>query len=417
MRFHHSPRYFRWRHWEDLWYTNLPDLKATKESARTTIFVAIDTEPWSDQVGHNSDARDACEIGVALLFPLADHSEPTSEPPRTLEEANQRFTISSHCIRIRGRERADKGERFWRGGNENVMYVELDDVEDALINILQTDQRQYCSSYSTPLTLTLVGFDLCAEFRILSHQYPRFLKRFTSWVDIQELVRELTPLSTQAPSLRNTLIGVGYEPKFPTRPSRADGHSAGNDAARSVAVLVTLLFFSPRGADVTRTCVEYHANRSKQRANRQRENVNMKKRDLFSKNYPKPRERYPFQAQVDLPGSCITKWQDPAELCQYFLKYKPVAAGTNRTQVFGGRICLASLKELELFLKEVDGLEDEEGRGTWVAKSKYDPKVVSAVTKAELDEHLRQKSAAEIAAKKRTRQEKKTIAEAWHEMS
>ena len=76
---------------------------------------------------------------------------------------------------------------------------------------------------------------------------------------------------------------------------------------------------------------------------------------------------------------------------------------------------MPSLKELELFLKVVDGREDAEGRGTWVAKSRYDPKVVSAVTKTELDEYLRQKSAAEIAAKKKTRQEKKAIAEAQHE--
>ncbi|KAJ4163351.1 hypothetical protein LMH87_005086 [Akanthomyces muscarius] len=393
---------FRWRHWEELWQNNLFDLKATKEIAGTTAFVAMDTEPWSDQVGHNPDAREACEIGIALLLPLACHSKPTSEPPRTLEEIHQRFNISSHCIRIRGREHADRGERFWGGGNERVTYAEHDGVEDALINILHTGQQHYYSSDSTPLTLTLVGFDLCAEFRILSHQYPRFLKRFTSWVDIQELVKELTPLNTQAPSLRNTLIGVGYEPKFPTKPSRSGGHSAGNDAARSIAVLVTLLFFFPRGEDITQACLDYHANRTKQRANRQRENVNMNKRDLFSKHYPKPRERYPFQAKVDLPGACITKWQDPAELCQYFLEYKPVAAGTNSTQVFGGWICWPSLKELELFLKVVDGLEDAEGRGTWVAKSRYDPKVVSAFTKTELDEYLRLKSASEIAAKKKT---------------
>ena len=178
-----------------------------------------------------------------------------------------------------------------------MTYAELDGVEDALINILHTGQQHYCASDSTLLTLTLVGFDLCAEFRILSHQYPRFLKRFTSWVDIQELVKELTPRNTQAPSLRNTLIGVGYEPKFPTKPSRSDGHSAGNDAARSIAVLVKLLFFSPRGEDITHACRDYHANRTKQRANKRRESVNMNKRDLFSKHYPKPRERYLFQSE------------------------------------------------------------------------------------------------------------------------
>ncbi len=407
MRYHYSPRMFRSRHWKDLWHNNLPDLKATKDIAATTIFVAFDTEPWLDQDGNNPDDREAFEIGVSLLLPSADRVEQPSEQPRTLEEAYQRFSISSHCIRIHGRGRRHLGERFWRGGRETITYVEPNGVEDTLINILQTAQQPYCSSSSNPFTLTLVGFDLCAEFRILSHQYPRFLKRFTSWVDIQELARELTPQSTQAPSLRNTLIGVGYEPKFPTKPARVDGHNAGNDAMRSLSVFVTLLFFSPRGEDLAQTCLDYHANRTKQRANKQREKINMEKRDLFSKTCPRPRERYPFQAKVDLLGTFIMKWQDPAELCEYFLKYKTVAAGSNRTQVFGGWICLASLEELELFVKEVDGLEDAEGRGKWVAISRYDPEVVSAVTKAELDEHLRQKSIAEIAEKKRMRQEKK----------
>lgn len=81
-----------------------------------------------------------------------------------------------------------------------MMTVEPDGVEEAIVNILQTTQQRSHSSHGNPPPLTLVGFDLHAEFRILAHQYPRVLGCFTSWVDIQELTREIT-IRPQAPSL------------------------------------------------------------------------------------------------------------------------------------------------------------------------------------------------------------------------
>ena len=223
--------------------------------------------------------------------------------------------------------------------------------------------------------LTLVGFDLHAEFRILAHQYPHVLGCFNSWVDIQEFAREITTLP-HAPSLQNTLIAFGYESNYPTTTSRNDGHNAGNDALRSISVLVSLLFFPPQGEALAQTCMDYHSSRAKQREHSQRFKIDMKKSDLFSKGYPFPREKYPFRAKVDLPGAFFPRLPDAGILCEYFLRFKPVAAGSNKTQVFGGWICLDSLEELERFVEQVHGLEDAEGRRTWIATSQYDPKVV-----------------------------------------
>ncbi|KAM3518642.1 hypothetical protein MY4038_010039 [Beauveria bassiana] len=407
MRYHVQPRGFRWSLWKDLWHNNLPDLKTTKKLSPTTIFVAIDTEPWPGQARTNSTDEAAAQIGIALLAPPADHAGKIDEPPQTLEEAQQRFHISSHSIHINGRERMGLGEIFWKGGDENVAFVGPDEVEDTVLNLVHTFQQQMCLSLGKPLKLTLVGFDLYHEFRILSRHYTRILDCFTSWVDVQELAKELMPDTSQAPSLRNTLIGVGYEPIFPTKPASSDGHDAGNDAMRCMSVLGTLLHYSPPGEHLARAHSEYHANRCHERSKAQRAKANMQRRDLFSNECPWPAEKYPFRAKVDLPGTYITKWQDPAVLCEYFLKYKPVAAGGNNSKTFGGWICFASLEELELFLREIDGMEDVEGRGTWLAKTRYNPNVVQAVTKAELDEYLREKAAAEIAEKRRIRQEKK----------
>lgn len=405
MPFETYPRLFRTRHWTKLWHSNLIDLQSTKSLASNTIFVAVDTEPWLDDDGKHRDDKEACEIGLAFLFPDTD-ADQNSEPPRTFEQICERFSVKSHCIRVRGRKQFS-GERFWKGGEEVIPSFDPDEVEDALVNLVQTTQQQF-SSDNDLSTLTLVGFDLHAEFLILSHNYPRFLRRFTSWVDVQDLAKNLATMA-QAPSLQNTLIAFGYESTCPTIAKNSKKHNAGNDAMRTLCALVIMLFYQPRGEDLVQTCHDYHLNRAKQRRVEQRKRIGMKKQDLFRNRYPSPREKYPFQAKVDLPDAALLAPPDAEVLCEYFVRFKPVATGGNQTKIFGGWICLASLEELDAFVKEVNGLQDPEGRGKWIATSRCDSSVVPATTKAELDEYLRQKSMSEIAEKKRIRLERKQL--------
>lgn len=280
-----------------------------------------------------------------------------------------------------------------------------EEVEEALVRLVQTARHQFPWGGDSP-TLTLIGFDLHIEFLIFSHNYPRFLRCFDSWVDVQDLAKDLAAMSP-VPSLQNTLIAFGYVRRCPAIALNSKRHNAGNDALRTICALVILLYYQPQGVDLIRVCDEYHSNRAKQRRNEQRKRMQMNRNDFFRRRYPSPREKYPFQAKVDLPESALQAPPDPETLCEYFLGFKPVAAGGNPKNTFGGWICLASLDELNAFLEEVHGLEDTEGRGKWVARSQYDPTVVSATTKAELEEHWRQKSMVEIAEKQRIRQERK----------
>lgn len=403
MLFEKYPRLFRTRHWTELWHSNLADLPSTKHVAPSTIFVAVDTEPWLDGHGKKRDDKEASEIGLAFLFPGRDAGQ-NAEPPRTFEQACERFPVSSHCIRIRDRKQFF-GERFWKGGEKIIPTFDPHEVEEALISLVQTAQQQ-ASSGDNPPTLTLVGFDLHIEFLILSHHYPRLLHRFNSWVDVQDLAKGLTTMP-QAPSLQNILIAFGYERACPAIAANSKGHNAGNDAMRTICALLILLFYQPEGEKLVQVCHDYHSNRAKQRRIEQRNSIGIKRRDLFYKRYPTPRERYPFQAKVDLPGLELGAPLDPETLCEYFAKYKPVAAGGNSSKIFGGWICLASLEELNVFVQEVDGFHDTEGRGKWTAFSRYDPTVVPAITKAELDEYLNQKAMTEIAEKKRVRLRRK----------
>lgn len=347
MLFIEDTRLFRTRHWTELWHGNLPDLQSTKGVAANTIFVAIDTEPWWDESGKRLDDRETCEIGLAFLFPETNSGQLRSEPPRTFQQTCKMFSVSSHCIRIRDRKQF-LGERFWKGGEEVVPSFDPDQVGDALVNLVQTTKQQFPCSGEPPM-LTLVGFDLSAEFRIFAHNYPRFLRCFSAWVDVQDLARDLAHMS-QAPSLQNTLVAFGFE-GCPALAPNSKRHNAGNDAMRTICALVVLLFYQPLGEHLAHVCREYHLRRAKQRRLEQRTRMDMKRSDLFRKRYPSPREKYPFAAKVDLPHATLTAPPDAEAVCEYFVGFEPVAAGGNCTHVFGGWICLASLRELEAFVE------------------------------------------------------------------
>ncbi|XWW98992.1 hypothetical protein V2A60_006996 [Cordyceps javanica] len=326
---------FRTRHWANLWRNRLPDLQSTKNLASNTIFVAIDTEPWVDGNGVKRDDKEACEIGLAFLFPVTDARQ-SPKPPRTFEQTCNNFSVSSHCIRI-GDRKQFLGERFWKGGEEIIPSLHPNDVEEALVNLVQTTQQQLRSD-GDPATLTLVGFDLHAEFLILSHNYSRFLRCFTSWVDVQDLAKELTTV-TQAPSLQNTLIAFGFECVCPTIAKNSKRHNAGNDAMRTICALVILLFYQPRGEDLYQTCSQYHSRGAKQRRAESRQRLNLKRNDIFRKRYPSPREKYPFQAKVDLPEATLLEPPDAEALCEYFrFTGRAATANAKDTIAYGTRI-------------------------------------------------------------------------------
>lgn len=403
MRYHDKPTGFPWRSWGNLWCNNLADLASTKDLAPNTIFVAIDTEPWLSEDARNIDNRQAREIGLAVLLPATDAEKRSPEPPRSLEEAVERFSISASSIRIRGRQRRSiRIERVCNAFPEPIINVEPEDVEATVVNILTKAQGSSIASQGSPRSLILVGFDLFAEFRVLSDQYPRVLACFTSWVDVQELA--IADASLQGPpSLRTTLVGYGYEACWPTTQARSDGHNAGNDAVRTICVLIILLYFEPPGEALRATFTKHVAGLSKQKQLRLCDQFNVKPADVFDRNFPRPRHKYPFQVKVKLPVTSSSEAPTSLELCEYFLQFKPVAVGTGRRRDLGGGICLASLEEMNAFIEKVHGMEDSGGRGTWTAVSLYNPQNGPATTAAELEDFLAEKRAADIAEKRRLR--------------
>lgn len=91
MPFEEYPRLFRTSHWSKLWHSHLASLQSTKDCATNSIFVAADTEPWLGGKGKKIDEKQACEIGLAFLFPRTETGQ-SSGPPRSFEQICETFT-------------------------------------------------------------------------------------------------------------------------------------------------------------------------------------------------------------------------------------------------------------------------------------------------------------------------------------
>lgn len=131
--------------------------------------------------------------------------------------------------------------------------------------------------------------------------------------------------------------------------------------------------------------------------------------DYFRRDIPHLEKSIIFRPKLILPEANLLGSPDAAVLCEYFLRFKPVGAAGNQTKIFGDRISLASLEELDAFMEEVNCIKDPEGRGEWTASSEYNPSVVPTATEDELDESLKRKLLAEVAEKKRITLEREQL--------
>ncbi|KPM46011.1 hypothetical protein AK830_g532 [Neonectria ditissima] len=389
---------YKWRHLGHLLQRNIPNLETLQKVASHTAFVAIDAEPWG------YDGKDAAEIAISVIQ-LADINQ-HGDPPTTLTSLRERFSVQTHTLKVCGREQG-KCQREPTMGK--IELVQPDEVESALVNILESVQpidvtvsasSKALESFELP-TFTLVGFDLQFEIRVLSTQYPGLLPYFSSWIDLQEVVKDVrTNLWNCAPSMRDTLIAFGFGDDFLAVTSKTTPHSAGTDTVRMVGLLVKLLSFPlGKGVQIERTGTRSWSGRKA--AGRYKKNAR-----LFSRSRPSPRELYPFTARIRRRGGTATK-MTAKSILDIFSEFNPTAVGGSvvrdkplrekvkrsrgrdkqfreKDKQLRGWICLPSLDELETFLKQVNGRRTKDG-GVWEAVSCYDP-ATSVQTAAELSE-------------------------------
>lgn len=224
------------------------------------------------------------------------------------------------------------------------------------------------------MDLVLSGFALEMEFKILSAHYSNLFKHFTSWVDMQELVRELTigqPPHFKA-NMHDALLALGFEDKPRLVTDVNIRHNAGNDTVRVAAVLASLLLLPP-GTELTVSPTK-NTRWSEQRAQK------FYKMNNLHRNRP----------------------------TRHFQAWNPTAVGKHSKES-AAWVCLSNLAELEAFIQQVDGTESGTAGGKWAAVSNYDDGTVpgSVKTADQLAEHLAKLQIARIAEKKEQRARKK----------
>lgn len=385
MKYYDGCRFLKVSRWHDLWRSNIPNLSSLKQQAGVSGFVAIDAEPWGNSL------TDIVEIGIAFI-PLID-IEALQDPPTSLDSLQTRFSIQVTKIRVAGREqgRRTKCEPFVFGPTH---IVEPDAVHETLQRLF----KSFRDALGPQASLTLTGFDLALEFRVMSSTYLGITEHVSSWVDLQEIIKGVSSRTNGSPSMRESLIAFGFEGDYQAILPNWMAHSAGTDALRVMALLVNLLALSP---DATLEVERRPARKglgAVREARRQ-----MKANNQFS-GRPTPKEFYPFRARVTRHGGPALTMR---QLADSFSKHNPSAIGTHGGRKTNeGYVCLPSFDELEQFIKQTNGSLAGNGQ-FWEAISEFDPQLTAARTASELSESLEAASTAEIEHKKVLRKQKK----------
>ncbi|XXH00518.1 hypothetical protein Hte_006865 [Hypoxylon texense] len=377
MRYHHGCPLFKTKHWGTLWQSNIPDLDALKERSQYT-FVAIDFEGRATK----DEPFGITQIGLAVLVPPTSTSSISPDDLKYQGQAPKLFleqnTIESYCIQIKGKKRSEKGrDRYYFG---QAQVIEAEEAEDTLVSLLQSIRRRSMSP------LVLVGFDLVFELKTISSHLSQITQYFSFWVDLQEIVMEIS--HTQSPGMKATLLAFGFFSEDLAIRGK-DYHNAGNDAVRELAILVNLLHLS-KGETIQ---IQTELSRDRNTPRR-----------FWAHRRPSPRELYPFTARIRIEGKDLRSWiADGQKLFGLFPSYQPSAVGINHAGNYGW-VCLPTAEELNRFTNEFHGREFK--GETWIVVTDYDARIPH-LTPEQLREAKRAKQEAQREQKQLERRTEK----------
>lgn len=320
MKYFDGCRFLKVSRWHNLWRSNIPNLSSLKQQAGVSGFVFIDAEPWGTSL------TDIAEIGIAFI-PLVD-MEALQSPPSSLDSLQTRYPIQLSKIRVAGREqgRRRKREPFISGPTR---LVEPDDVYETLKRLFQS----FRDALGPQGSLTLIGFDLVCEFRIMSSTYLGITEHVSSWVDLQEIIKDVSSRTGRSPSMRESLAAFGFEGDDQAILPNWVAHSAGTDALHNIALLVNLLALSP---DATLE-VERRPVRKGVGAVREA-HLQMKAKNQFS-GQPTPKGILSLQSKGDTPrGSGL----DHAAAGRFLLETQSIGHRDSQGKEKQRMLCLSS---------------------------------------------------------------------------
>lgn len=385
MRYFDGCPFLKVSRFHDLWRSNIPNLLSLKQQAAISGFVAIDAEPWGNSL------TEVSEVGVAFLPTV--NTEALQDPPASLESLRARYTIQTSVIRVIGREpgQGRRHEGFIFG---SIYTVEPEAVYETLLRLFQSFQ----SALGAKNPLILLGFDLAFEFRVISNTYLGITEYVSSWVDVQEIIKEVSSCYNRSPSMGESLIALGFANDSQAILRDRIAHSAGADALRVIALLVSLLALS------SETTLEITRRPTRKCGGKSRVALQYKKANNHFSGRPKPKECYPFRARLRTHGGQALSLQ---KLSESFSKYNPTAIGIHGAK-HEAYVCLSGLEELNQFVERIHGSQTSNGE-LWEAISEFDPRLTSARTASELLEYLEVESTAVIKHKQDSRKRAKEM--------
>jgi hypothetical protein len=340
---------FRTKHWESLWRSNIDGLVGLKKASQSgTAFVAIDMEGYHKK----GEPVSATEIGIAVSWPHEQTRDSSLIPTLLGFFSQHRGHMESYSFRIEGRERRERDREKYHFGQAQV--ITPDDLDSVIATFLKSLKDRFQS-------LTLVGFDLSLEFSMMASKLqPNWLSNFSSWVDLQEVVADLSGTNLKQPGMTDTLLALGFTQDGHSVRSHSGLHNPGNDSVRMLAILDRLL-----GLDEDATLQIHQAIR---RSSQEEASAPKPSRKYWRRR--PPREIYPFTARIRIPGANITSIIKNIDwLERIFAAFAPVAVGIVNGGQYGW-ICLSSAEGLAQFIEDVNG--QEVGGIMWSATTDFD---------------------------------------------
>lgn len=269
------------------------DLETLHANMGHASFIAMDTE-HGDSVS---------SIGLAFASKL----EPVEHPihPAAMTGALEEGLIQhlpdgtppkpaiaqSICFNIRGFERSQPTrERVWGRPDEDI------DVQDIASKVI--DAVQEFKEAEPEKHLILVTYSSRAELSAIANLIPQLCTYFSSWVDLQPLVRDAYHSHTTYTRLDGLLISLRYAMRtlgFYAGYQPANLHHAGNDALRTLAIMTCL---THKNVQFRRIKELEHVLRVNKHRKEQLHLKGTEKSRGLRKKRPGPPSKYPHVARV-----------------------------------------------------------------------------------------------------------------------
>ncbi|KAF4497978.1 hypothetical protein FAGAP_5837 [Fusarium agapanthi] len=324
----------------DLFKNRITTLKGFREVLEDSYFLALDTEHVAITSGRD---RVLHQVGLAFTKTLNSRHPPCpgrepglKKPKRRLgyffEDNNmEALTLNVNTIKELGDEvlrvggiRGMPTRRPHRFGVEKSL--DLEDLEACVVKFLRDLPHDE--------NLVLIGFGMEAEWTYLSTNFPAAIPFFSAWIDLRDIVIDITSSSIAfLPGLFTLIKCFGYWWQD-VKSGRAAADNAGDDVVTTLALAHALL------------------------DEKNHETVRLE-HECFSISRS-GRVRYSYDASEYFIATVRTEGQLPIRLCssfrlaRQFFDFHPIGTAIMSSEV--GFVTFKNQEELDYFISCVNGM-------------------------------------------------------------